>query len=80
MWTQNRQEYIGVLSITDEWKAAYPGAGVGILRMSGVANPETSSTLDARASQIELDLRTRYSGADRATIKTIPSITAYNEY
>jgi hypothetical protein len=69
-----------VLSLTDHWKATYPGAGVGILKMCGVANPESSGALDARTSQIESDLRARYSGADRATIKSIPSIHAYSEY
>jgi DNA/RNA-binding domain of Phe-tRNA-synthetase-like protein len=69
-----------VLSLTDHWKATYPGTGVGILKMSGVANPESSGALDARTSQIESDLRARYSGADRATIKSIPSIHAYSEY
>ena len=80
MVAQRKQEYIGVLLLTDEWKVLYPSAGVGILKMCGVANPESSSALDARTSQIEMDLRARYSGADRATIKTIPSISAYHEY
>jgi DNA/RNA-binding domain of Phe-tRNA-synthetase-like protein len=69
-----------MLSLTDKWKATYPGAGVGILKMGGVANPESSSDLDEHTSQIEQDLRTRYSGADRATIKTIPSVQAYNAF
>jgi DNA/RNA-binding domain of Phe-tRNA-synthetase-like protein len=69
-----------VLSLTDHWKATYPGAGVGILKMCGVANPESSGALDTCTSQIESDLRARYSGADRATIKSIPSIHAYSEY
>ena len=69
-----------MLSLTDHWKATYPGAGVGILKMCGVANPESSGALDARTSQIESDLRARYSGADRATIKSIPSVHAYSEY
>ena len=69
-----------MLSLTDTWKSTYPGAGVGVLKMSGVANPEVSSALDARTSQIEQALRDRYSGADRATIKSIPAISAYNEY
>jgi DNA/RNA-binding domain of Phe-tRNA-synthetase-like protein len=69
-----------MLTLTDDWKTTYPNAGVGILKMSGVSNPESSAVLDARTTQIEQDLRGRYSGADRATIKTIPSISAYNEY
>jgi DNA/RNA-binding domain of Phe-tRNA-synthetase-like protein len=69
-----------MLSLTDKWKATYPGAGVGVLEMCGVANPESSSELDQRAGHIEQYLRERYSGADRATIKTIPSIQAYSDY
>lgn len=69
-----------MLTLTDLWKTTFPGAGVGILKMNGVTNPESSTALENRTSQVELDLRSRYSGADRATIKTIPSIAAYHEY
>lgn len=71
---------MSMLQLTDAWKATYPDAGVGVLKMHGVTNPESSAALDARTSQIEQELRVEYAGADRATIKAIPSIQAYNDY
>ena len=69
-----------MLHLTDSWKATYPDAGVGVLKMCGVTNPKASATLDARSSQVEQELRDSYAGADRATIKAIPAIQAYNGY
>ena len=69
-----------MLSLSDKWRATYPDAGVGILLMNGVDNPATSDSLDSRTDEIELALRMRYAGADRATIKAIPSIQSYNDY
>ena len=69
-----------MLSLTDRWKATYPGAGVGVLKMRGVTNPPSSDSLDQRASRIEQSLRLQYADADRAVVKSIPSIKAYNDY
>ncbi len=69
-----------MLSLTDKWKATYPGAGVGVLVMNGVSNPESVVDLDRRTSEIEEELRSRYAGADRAVIKAIPAIQEYNVF
>ena len=69
-----------MLSLTDKWRATYPDAGVGILVMNGVSNPESSAALNERTDAIEEELRSQYAGSDRATIKAIPSIRAYNDF
>ena len=46
-----------VLVATDAWKAAFPGAAVGVLAMSGVHNPERSEPLEARKRELEESLR-----------------------
>lgn len=69
-----------MLMLSDKLKATYPGAGVGILEMRGVANPPSNSAIDDHANAVEQDVRKRHSGADRAAIKAIPAIRAYNEY
>lgn len=69
-----------MLRLTKSWKETYPGAGVGVLKLRGVANPESSPDLDARTRQIEQSLRDEYAGADRDVVKAIPTIAAYNDY
>jgi len=69
-----------MLSLTDSWKSAYPNASVGLLQMRGVSNPEANADLDAKSAYVERALRESYSGADRAAIKAIPAINAYNDY
>ena len=36
-----------MLTVTDAWKAAYPGAHVGVLAMRNVVNPAEPAALDA---------------------------------
>jgi len=66
--------------VSETWKAAYPGAAVGILTMRGVSNPDRHSTLDERKEELEHQLRSKYSGYDRAALKALPTIQAYNNY
>lgn len=64
--------------VSGDWKAAYPGAAVGFLAMRSVANPETHSGLDRRKEELESQLRSGY--GDKAALKAIPAIQAYNAY
>ena len=66
--------------VSDEWKATYPGAAVGILAMRGVSNPDRHSALDEWKEELEHQLRSKYSGFDRAALKALPTIQAYNGY
>ena len=70
----------GEFTRSDAWKAAYPGATIGILAMQGVANPEGHAELDACKEALEGELRARFSDHDRAALKSIPVIRAYNDY
>lgn len=66
--------------VSEEWKATYPGAAVGILAMRGVSNPDRHSALDERKEELEHQLRSKYSGYDRAALKALPTMQAYNNY
>jgi DNA/RNA-binding domain of Phe-tRNA-synthetase-like protein len=66
--------------VTDAWKAAYPGACAGILEMHDVMNSEAHPGLDERKATVENDLRARLAGADRAAIKALPTLRAYEVY
>ena len=62
------------------WKAAYPGACVGILAMSGVTNPTDCPPLDERKEALEVQLRARFQGQDRTAIRSLPALAAYTAY
>lgn len=65
---------------SEAWKTAYPGAAVGILAMRGVINPRHHPSFDNYREELEQQLRSRYSGYDRAALKALPAINAYNTY
>ena len=69
-----------MLIVTEEWKQTYPGAATGILAMRNVANPAVHPALEEQKSQLEREIRARFSGADRAAIKALKTIAAYNDY
>jgi DNA/RNA-binding domain of Phe-tRNA-synthetase-like protein len=70
------QEFI----VSEAWKAAYPQAVIGVLALHGVANPERHATLDQRKTELEGQLRGRYATHDRAALKELPVLQAYNAY
>jgi DNA/RNA-binding domain of Phe-tRNA-synthetase-like protein len=67
-------------TITEAWRAAYPGASAGILAIHGVSNPAVHPELERRKQVIESDLRAQFAGKTRADIEALPVIHAYNEY
>jgi len=69
-----------MLTISETWKTTYPDAGVGILAMRGVANPERHAALEERKAALETSLRTRFAGQDKASLKALPEIEAYTAY
>ena len=69
-----------MFTVSDAWRTTYPGAAIGVLAMSDVANPESHPELDARKVELENALRARFAGHDRASLKAIPVIRAYNDY
>jgi DNA/RNA-binding domain of Phe-tRNA-synthetase-like protein len=69
-----------LIQLSEGWRAAYPGASVGILAMRGAANPEASPLLERRRAEVEAELRSRYSGLDRPQLKAIPVLQTYGSY
>ena len=55
-----------MLTVTDAWKAAHPGARVGVLAMRNVVNPADHAALDERKLELEDELRARWAGGARA--------------
>jgi DNA/RNA-binding domain of Phe-tRNA-synthetase-like protein len=48
--------------------------------MRNVVNPEGHAVLDKRKEELENQLRSRFSDCDRAALKALPTLQAYNDY
>ena len=69
---------MALLSASETWRSAYPGAVVGTLVLRNATNPKTSEVLSARKREIESKLRAQFSS--RAEIESLPVIQAYSDY
>jgi len=67
-----------MLTITEDWKNAYPDGHVGILAMSDVANPDVHTDLDREKNDLEADLRTLFKNP--AELKQLQTVKAYVAY
>jgi DNA/RNA-binding domain of Phe-tRNA-synthetase-like protein len=68
------------ISATEEWRAAHPGAIIGLLELSGLENSGSSPRLNERKREIEAGLRERYKGFTRQDFLALPVMAAYDRY
>ena len=68
------------MNIAQGWRAAYPEAHAGVLIVRGAANPSQDAGLEKRKSELEAELRARFSGSDRPALLQLPELRAYDEY
>lgn len=69
------------ISGTDEWRAAHPGAMIGLLEISGVEDNHASAPpLVARQREVESRLRALYKDFSRQDFLSIPAMAAYQKY
>jgi DNA/RNA-binding domain of Phe-tRNA-synthetase-like protein len=69
-----------VISATEEWRTAHPGATIGLLELSGLENTSSSSRLSERKREIEADLRERYKDFTRQDFLALPVVAEYDRY
>ncbi len=69
-----------IISASDEWRAAHPGANIGLLEISGLDNQLPSAGLEQRKRQIETRLRERYQGYARQDFQSLPLMSVYGRY
>ncbi|GAK56146.1 hypothetical protein U27_03108 [Candidatus Vecturithrix granuli] len=69
-----------MLTISNTWKITYPDAFVGLLAMEKVVNPQRHPELEARKTDIEAQLRSQFANLERADLKALPILQAYNAY
>jgi len=69
-----------IITATSEWRAAHPGASIGLLEISGVDNRLPSSRLEQRKRRIEARLREDYHDFTRQDFHSLPVMSAYGRY
>jgi DNA/RNA-binding domain of Phe-tRNA-synthetase-like protein len=65
------------VAVSDEWRAAFPDARVGLLLLDDVQNGPPSAALLRHVRTVEAELRQRYAGASRADLTSLPTMQAY---
>lgn len=68
------------ISATAEWRAAHPGATIGLLELAGLENAGASPRLNERKREIEARLRERFQGFSRRDFLSLPVLSAYDRY
>ncbi len=68
------------ITATAEWRAAHPGAVIGLLEISGIDNTPPAALLDSRKRETEARLRKAYAGFTRQDFLALPVIAAYEQY
>jgi DNA/RNA-binding domain of Phe-tRNA-synthetase-like protein len=68
------------ISGTDAWRAAHPGAVIGLLEMAGLVNAGASPVLNERKREIEAGLRDRYQRFTRPEFRALPAMADYDRY
>ena len=69
-----------MFEVTSAWKTTYPEALAGVLIMRAASNPPHHPELERKKTALEEELRSRFSGLDRAAIASLPVLQAYGEY
>lgn len=69
-----------MFEITSSWKSSFPDAHVGVLVMRDVTNPSHHPELENRKAELEEQIRSQFSGQDRAALSSHPVLRAYNAY
>lgn len=69
-----------MLTASERWKTAYPGASVGLLAMVAHANSQNSPELASRKEALEADLRARFASLNRGELRSLPQLAPYTAY
>jgi DNA/RNA-binding domain of Phe-tRNA-synthetase-like protein len=69
-----------MFEVSDAWRSTFAEAYAGVLVMRGVANPAQHAALEQRKAALEEQLRSQYSGQDRAAVANHPILQAYTAY
>lgn len=69
-----------IIQATEAWRTVHPGAAIGLLELSNVANETASPPLNQRKKQIEAQIRANYEMFSRQDFLSLPVMAAYKQY
>jgi DNA/RNA-binding domain of Phe-tRNA-synthetase-like protein len=69
-----------MFEVTTSWRSAFPGAYAGVLVMKDITNQAQHPELEKRKAELEAELRSQFSGQDRAALSSHPVLQAYNNH
>lgn len=69
-----------MFQLSERWKTFSPQAQVGVLALRNVVNPRQHAELEQRKAALEEELRSRFSGQDRAALLSLPVLQCYDAY
>jgi len=69
-----------LFEVSEIWRASCPGAAAGILVMRDLVNPAQHPDLEAWVAEREAELRARFAGSDRSSLRALPPLRAYATY
>ena len=67
-----------MFSVTEAWKAQYPGAAAGVLAMGNVANPKSHAAMDQAKEELEAQIRANF--ASKEELRALDRLQAYRAY
>jgi DNA/RNA-binding domain of Phe-tRNA-synthetase-like protein len=69
-----------MIEIHKSWRETHPGAALGILAFQNVIPTKETDQLESKKAELENQLRERFQGQDRASIRSTPVMDAYTGY
>jgi DNA/RNA-binding domain of Phe-tRNA-synthetase-like protein len=69
-----------LISASDAWRTAHPGALIGLLEISGVENMPASPALNQHKRETETRLRQAFNSFTRQDFLALPILSAYERY
>ena len=67
-----------MFSVTEAWKAQYPGAAAGVLAMGNVDNPRSHTAMDRAKEALEAQIRASF--ASKEELRALERLQAYRAY
>ena len=69
-----------MFTLTERFHQLAPEAHIGVLALEHVINPSGDDLLEQHKQSIESDLRQRYAGLDRRSLRELPVLHAYHQF
>src|SRR6266542_1276268 len=69
-----------MFEVTSAWKSTFPEAHAGVLVMHNVINHPQHPELEKRKAELEEQLRSQFSGQNRAALSNHTILQTYNNY